>query len=289
MKKTIFIMSLLLMSFIVYGGPPFPEPVVFLFTYDGQPLQFVDITLQYGSETITKETNEQGAIQIDIGSGSPDFDGTYSSLIVSVGDFTKTYAVSSLITPYNEKFEVSGLVPAPACPTCPPCNCGGGGSTYCTQSYCESHYPCEETVCETTTCPVCPTCPEVPTCTQKECQTICEETICPTDECTEQIIVDDGLSSGEVTMGIILILSALGIGGFGGAHLTRNTIKGKKNVSYRIRYQRDGDIVEEHRHPGIKSYHDPNTLHREEHERHKKGEKLPNYTKDEDGRYVYVG
>lgn len=129
---------------------------------------------------------------------------------------------------------------------------------------------CKDTVCESKACITAP-------CTPVDCT--------PTDECPE---VPEGLTGGQI---IIFITSLLGIGGIGifaGKQLTRDQISKIRNVTYRVRVERDGDIVEEHRHAGIRSFHGINVSHRDEHERHPRGERYPHFEKDDAGIYKYI-
>ncbi len=139
--------------------------------------------------------------------------------------------------------------------------------------------------------------PVVTTCTEEDCkETVCDPQPCTAVPCTAVPCssetdcpeVPEGLTSGQI---IIFITSLLGIGGIGtyaGMKLTGDRISKIKNVTYRVRVERDGDIVEEHRHAGIRSFHGINVTHREEHERHPKGERYPLFEKDDTGVYKYI-
>jgi len=179
------------------------------------------------------------------------------------------------------------VCPPVSCPSCGSCDCGGGGSscsgggTVCDYSYskeiCNNKYPCIKE-----SCPELITCPEEKVCPELNCPP-CIESICP--ECSD---IPSGLTGGQIIIFLISLLGVGGVGGFLGTKLTNDKIERVRNVTYRVRVERDHDIVEEHRHAGIRSYHSINTSHREEHERHKKGERFPLYEKDVDGVYKYV-
>ena len=129
---------------------------------------------------------------------------------------------------------------------------------------------CKETICD----PIIP-CPPIEPCKE-----------CPEEKCP---VIPEGLTGGQI---IIFITSLLGVGGIGafiGKKLTSDRISKIKGVTYRVVVERDGDVREEHRHAGIRSYHSINTSHREAHEKHPRGERYPLYEKDDTGRYVYKG
>ena len=115
--------------------------------------------------------------------------------------------------------------------------------TVCTDKVCES---CPTT---TTDCPVCDECPEIP----------------------------EGITGGQILIYIISLLGVGGAGAYTGMQLTKDRISKIKNVTYRVKVQRDGDILEEHRHAGIRSYHNINTSHQVGYERHPRGQKFPLY------------
>ena len=124
----------------------------------------------------------------------------------------------------------------------------------------------------TTTCDVC----EVVECaTPKPCPevTTCDDTVVP----------EDGYGSEAV----VAILSLL-IGGGLGIYTTRNQIQPRPGQAYRIRWKRNGEIVEEHYHKGNRSYHDINTQDRDVKERHPRGERFPVFEIDSVGDLVYV-
>ena len=134
--------------------------------------------------------------------------------------------------------------------------------------------------CKTTTCKNCTlTCPEEKECVpvtktvyvDKECP---EEKTCPTPE---------GDNLGTV---IISVIASLVIGGAGGIYFTRNKVMGTRG-GLKIYRNNNGEDVTQHRHPGILGYHDPIVSHREDHERHPKGQLFPHYEKDDDGVYIY--
>ncbi len=124
----------------------------------------------------------------------------------------------------------------------------------------------------TTTCIVC----EIVECATP---TPCPEVI----TCDDTVVPEDGYGSEAV----VAILSLL-IGGGLGIYVTRNQIKPRPGQAYRIRWKRNGEIVEEHYHKGNRSYHDINTQDRDVKERHPKGERFPVFEIDIEGDLVYV-
>ena len=131
---------------------------------------------------------------------------------------------------------------------------------------------CAEVTYDSPTCQSCPPVPE------------------PCEECQEDCpIIPEGLTGGQILIYIISLLGVGGIGAFAGTKLTGDRISRIKGVTYRVVVERDGDVREEHRHAGIRSYHSINTSHRVTHEKHPRGERYPLYEKDETGVYRYIG
>ncbi len=128
-------------------------------------------------------------------------------------------------------------------------------------------------------CTACKTCIE-----QEECEPTIEYVgkDCPPEKVCSEGTVPEG-NTGAI---IIAAISALLIGGASGIYFTRNKVLGVSG-GLKIYKGRDGEEVTLHKHPGIRSYHDPATSHREDHERHPKGQLFPHYVKEESGRYVY--
>ena len=55
-----------------------------------------------------------------------------------------------------------------------------------------------------------------------------------------------------------------------------------------VRRFQKGEEKALHKHPGIVGYHDPATRHRDEMERHPKGQLFPHYEKNSDGKWEYI-
>ncbi len=117
--------------------------------------------------------------------------------------------------------------------------------------------------------------------------TVCEEVICATPTPCPEVPTCDDPEDGYGSEAVTAILSLL-IGGGLGIYTTRNQIKPRPGQAYRIRWKRNGEIVEEHYHKGNRSYHDINTQDRDVKERHPKGERFPVFGIDDEGDLVYV-
>ena len=116
----------LLMSLV--QAIPMPAPVVFYFTYNGQPIENFQVTFIVGSTSITRMTNENGGIHIDVDPEGGDFKNNGDTLIVDCGFAVcdKSYSVDMLRQkPYSETFALAERPPT----TCPPCDCSGGANT----------------------------------------------------------------------------------------------------------------------------------------------------------------
>lgn len=298
MKKTIIIGLLVTLLMAMYvTAPPSPYPMYGHVEWNAQLLSGtrIQLTNQNTAHVEMVVTNGDGNWQADVGNWA-----SYGQVVEikaldgcgTADTCAKTVTVG--IAPNADYARVDlSLTGTLSCPSvsCPTCS-GGGGSS-CSETYCNSKYPPD--VCEERTCPApvytktrCDylfpsedqTCPDPVTCP--------EEKVCPVDgeECPE---APEGLTSGQV---LVFILSLVGIGAggaFAGQQLTKDRITRVKGVTYRVAVERDGDVREEHRHPGLRNYHSINTSHKEEHERHPKGEKFPLYEKDSEGVYVYKG
>ena len=115
---------------------------------------------------------------------------------------------------------------------------------------------------------------------------VCPECNCPTcEECQES---DDGIIAGaslwEIIASVLAGLGALGTAGY----FVRRKEAISKGVGIKMYQGRDGTQKVYHKHPGIRGYHDPLTRHREENERHLKGQLMPKYEKDENGVWNYA-
>ena len=262
---------------------PMPAPVVFYFTYNGQPIENFQVTFIVGSTSITRMTNENGGIHIDVDPEGGDFKNNGDTLIVDCGFAVcdKSYSVDMLRQkPYSETFALAERPPT----TCPPCDCSGGGSSsggcYIPPDECEEcpldttpyascNSCCTEEECVDVVCPICPSPSECP-----ECQ-----------PCDPSTIIKTETNIGAI---IIAIIGSLLVGGAGGIFFTRNKALGKQG-GIKVYQGRDGTEKTLHKHPGIKGYHDPGTEHRVKKERHPKGQLFPKYEKDSLGEWVYVG
>ncbi len=123
---------------------------------------------------------------------------------------------------------------------------------------------------ETKTCPTvedkissivtCPTCPETKTC--------------------PVVPIDD--NAGAVIIGIIALFVGAGIG----IYFTRNKVLGVRG-GLKVYRGRDGEEKTHHKHSSVRGYHDPYIRHRDEEERHPKGQLLPHYKQNESGKWIY--
>jgi len=167
-----------------------------------------------------------------------------------------------------------------SCPSisCPSCSGGGGSSgggcgTYCTESLCEDQYPCATT-----------SCPEPVVCPESTDNVICVDDLikCPSVEDKECIVPEEG----DLLYLFLTTLFGAIVGGTGAYYFKKREAV-VKNVGIKTYVSSKGTIKILHRHPGIKGYHNPDTLHRVTYEKHPKGEIAPLYEKDENGIYVY--
>jgi hypothetical protein len=277
MKIITILIGLMLLMVTVNAAPPVPMPVIFGFTYQGQPVNNLVVDLYFNDEKITRTTNEQGMLLVDVGTGSPDFatartvnSGTLRVVVLGVD---KSYNTATLNTPYQEIFTLSTAPPA-TCPSCP--SCGGGGSggavIMCTQQQCVDKFPSlVPTTCPISTPIACatPICP-VTSCPSQDCPTpaVCETT--PTNSCPDN----------NSPLGAVIAAMIVFIAGYGIAYLTlgNNKVRVKKV---------NGAYVISHQHPLVSGYHSPDTMHKVE--PHKKGELVPKYAKDSAGKWHYQG
>ena len=292
MKRTIYLIVVLCMILGVSLVSAAPQPPYILFghvEWNDQPLSGSRLDMKVNG--VPKETIiTDGAGYWQSGLSSY-YDGVTITLKVLDGCGTNDVCSKTITIGeegYNDyaeiDFSITGELSCP--PTqCPSCGGGGGGGCYYSETVCNDKFPPDD----------CESCPNL-VYTQTKCNTLypCEETPvevceppieCPEEECP---IVPEGLTGGKIIVYIISILGGVGVGIYGGMKLTADRINRIKGVTYRVAIERDGDIREEHRHAGIKSYHSINTIHKDAHERHPKGERYPLYEKDEDGVYNYV-
>ncbi len=123
-------------------------------------------------------------------------------------------------------------------------------------------------------CETCSTCP-----VEKECvpetEIVYVDRECPAEKVCQESPVPEG-NTGAI---IISIISALLVGGAGGIYFTKNKVLGKKG-GLKIYRGNDGEEKTLHKHSGIRGYHDPVVVHRDEYERHPKGQLFPHYKKN---------
>ncbi len=138
--------------------------------------------------------------------------------------------------------------------------------------------PCPETTCpksnETT---VETECEEQEPCKTCETSTPCE--VCDVPEPCP----DTGGVAPAVVTGIIALLL-----GSGGMYFLKRGEIAVKGTGVKIYTNRKGERVRQHKHPGTRGYHNPNTQHREKKERHPEGHLDPEYEKDDSGEWAYV-
>lgn len=160
--------------------------------------------------------------------------------------------------PIEVTLDLRGKV-CPKCPECPEdttpyAQC----DSCCPEVVCPEPEPCPE-------CPSCPECPEIPECP------VCPE--CPVQDWNW----------------ILFVIGAVAGAGIG-IYSTRNRIIGKKRTGIKIYTKTDGTVATLHKHPGIRGYHNPNTIHKNTLIRHKRGELFPIYKKDSTfNKWVYIG
>ncbi len=312
MKKIITLLTMFLFmigsvsGLVQYtGSPGLPYIIYGHVEWNDQPLSSARLEITNAGTGYTKQivTNGDGYWQVDAQNWLTSFSGRPpvmfgDSISVEVTDGCGVGDTCKItFSAYSDSYKDYGIVdlsvtgnmicPPLSCPSCGGCGGGGGGSYSGGGGFIrevESDCP----ACITDTCPpkeVCPenSCPPRETCliaTMEECNSMY-----PSDDCP---IVPEGLTPGQGVVYLISIIS-FGIGGyFAGKKLTAGEINLIKNVTYRTAIERDGDIREEHRHPGLRQFHSINTSHREANERHPKGEKFPRYEKDEAGVYNYI-
>ncbi len=127
----------------------------------------------------------------------------------------------------------------------------------------------------------CPKEPEPEVITQYKCpdgSEVNDLSLC--DSCDEA----EGDTVFAVIASVLSGLLGLGVGGF----FIKRKEALSKGVGIKIYTKRDGSEGVFHKHPGITGYHSPYTSHREEIERHPRGELTPKYEKNSDGIWAYV-
>lgn len=129
------------------------------------------------------------------------------------------------------------------------------------------------------------TCPDTKTIIEYQDKIIIEEKIVYKDTPCPDCPKAGG--DGNVGALIITFIASLLIGGASGVYFTRNRVLGRRG-GLKIYMGKDGEEKTLHKHPGVKSYHDPATKHQEDHEEHPKGQLFPHYTyNEEEERYEY--
>lgn len=278
MKWSIYLIGIMIMSLVVLAGPPMPAPVVFGFTHNGEPIVNFQVELRVGDESVKKITNNLGLIGIDVGTGSPDFGEidirvAKLKLICGFDVCNKEYVIYDISdVPFITSFELTERPPV-TCPACD-CNCGSSSGCYvspqeCTETQCQE-VVCKDTVCAPETTQEC----VFPPCTPEQC----EDTIC--DTCPDP----EGENIGAL---IIYAIGLLIVGGASGIYFTKNKALGKRG-GIKVYVGNDGKEKTVHKHPGIKGYHDPYTEHRDQKERHPRGQLFPHYERDNIGEWAYV-
>ncbi len=271
---TLLIGIMLFVPAALAGGPT-PKPFVVYINFDGKPVEGVNVDFTCGGMTVTQLTNSLGGVMVNIGDYGHFKDvGGCSILEVYCGSAScrETLNVGDMDCPICEyTYELAEAPPV----TCSPCDCSGGGGGSCsyTESRCNDIYPCEDTECKE--CPITPDCETCEVCPVVEDCEVCETEVCPEvpDESPFSVIIS-------------LIFGAL-IGG-GGIYFFKKREATVKNVGIKTYVSTDGKVKVLHRHPGIRGYHNPETSHRVEYEKHPKGEITPLYEKDETGVYKYI-
>ena len=124
--------------------------------------------------------------------------------------------------------------------------------------------------------------------TCSEAETIIEyrDSVCP----EEKICKVCPAPIGEGGLGGIIITAIFSIlaGGIGGVYFTRNKVLGKRG-GLKVYRNNKGEEVTQHKHSSVRGYHNPIVSHRDEHERHPKGQLFPYYEKNiEKDRWEFV-
>ena len=256
MKKILSILIMLaICSMLVSARQPSPSPFVLEFEYAGEPIEGMSIKFVVDNMEVTKVTNKEGKVMVDLDLGySSDFpEDSYKeiSLTNTILDIecgfdacNKAYTIGNLNFPYDTKFALSAK-PVIIID--------------------------DDVDCPTVDCPANPGCPSC-----RECN------ICPLEP--------DEDNKQAIGIGIIVaILSAAGGAAvmFSLANDKMSTGKGTGMKFYR---GRNGELKILHKHSGIKGYHNPNILHRKP-ENHPKGmvDVGDKYLKNSEGDWEYKG
>ena len=131
----------------------------------------------------------------------------------------------------------------------------------------------------------CPKAEVCTTCTEEVCEPeikYIETNVCP----EEKVCSTDPVPEGNLGGIIIASIFALLVGGAGGIYFTRNKVLGVRG-GLKVYRGNDGEEKVLHKHSSVRGYHDPSVSHRDEEERHPKGQLYPHYIREDSGRYVY--
>ncbi len=121
MKIINYLIGLILVSFIaVASAPPVPMPFVIYITSDGATVKDLNVKFICDSNSLTRQTNENGGAMVDISSGG-DFPCT-SILSIDCGYAAcqKNYNINAIESPYKETISLTGYVPPSTPPVIPP-------------------------------------------------------------------------------------------------------------------------------------------------------------------------
>lgn len=278
-KLTILLITFFMLASMVCGAIWMPLPI--LGKVDGTNVANldIDVTNLRTGETLLTQTSSSGEFLVD----AANFNDNGGSRYV-IGDEFKIVIKScssqpecNRIVKYNgesELFSIFDLMnTGSACPitTCPSCS-----SRSCSSSviYVDKECTTEDTVTYT----------EQPVCEDKVCSS--SETIvtCPEEKVCEPTSDEDT----DLLESIIKFMLG-GLLGATGIYFFKKKEALLNGVGIKMYTSRTGVVKLFHKHPGILGYHDPKTLHRELHEKHKKGEINPSYKKDDNGIYCYEG
>ncbi len=170
------------------------------------------------------------------------------------------------------------------CPSCPSTSCGSSNCPSCPTTSCPDP--------EDTTCPKPSSyCGEIDDICNEEVISLCSalsEEYCDEPVCDECPTVPGGLTPGEtIIYAIVLLLGGTGLG----VYFTKNkTLSNRGGI--KIYQKLDGTTQILHKHPGLRSYHDPKQSHiKEIWEKHPSGQLYPKYEKNpiENNRWEYKG
>ncbi len=125
-------------------------------------------------------------------------------------------------------------------------------------------------------------CSDEPPITTCEVCEPCDPTV--DEDCPEVPVDGKGLGFWGILSYILVGLGGLGIGG----KYIKKAESEWHGGGLKTYEKRDGTIAIDHKHHGLRGYHDPMTSHREKHEKHPRGEMTPKYEKDDTDTWVYV-